>query len=137
MRCTEFVPKENNGILNFPNRNYDMMTFQQWNSEKILTGIPGICNRIGIPLPMGVTEIGTENLNSQPSLAESLTYSLEGCHIDLNIALDDIDRLIYTVCKGGDLLEPWFQPIAVAQRWNALTKITVWLGVRGHGKAIV
>jgi hypothetical protein len=35
--------------------------------RKILTGIFGIKNGIGIPLPMGVPEIGTENRNSQPS----------------------------------------------------------------------
>jgi hypothetical protein len=34
--------------------------------KKILTGIFGIKNGIGIPLPMGVPEIGTENQNSQP-----------------------------------------------------------------------
>jgi hypothetical protein len=26
-------------------------------------------------------------------------------------------------------LAPWFQPIAVAQRWNASTKMMVWSGV--------
>jgi hypothetical protein len=35
--------------------------------KKNPTGIFGIENEIGIPLPMGVPEIGTENWNSQPS----------------------------------------------------------------------
>jgi hypothetical protein len=35
--------------------------------KNFLTGILGIVNWIGIPLPMGVPEIGTKNWNSQPS----------------------------------------------------------------------
>jgi hypothetical protein len=36
--------------------------------KNFLTGIFGIKNGIGIPLPMGVPEIGTKNWNSQPRL---------------------------------------------------------------------
>jgi hypothetical protein len=36
--------------------------------KKNLTRILGIEKGIGIPLPMGVPEIGTKNRNSQPSL---------------------------------------------------------------------
>ncbi len=39
---------------------------RHWNFKKKLTGIFGIENGIGIPLAMGVPEIGTENWNSQP-----------------------------------------------------------------------
>jgi hypothetical protein len=42
--------------------------------KKIPTGIFGIENRIGIPLPMGVPEIGTKNWNSQPSNKAKLYY---------------------------------------------------------------
>jgi hypothetical protein len=45
--------------------------------KKILTGIFGIKNGIGIPLPMGVPEIGTKNWNSQPS--HNLMLSVKGC----------------------------------------------------------
>jgi hypothetical protein len=42
------------------------------------TGIVGIKNGIGIPLPMGVPEIGTENWNSQPR-PERIDYRFVGC----------------------------------------------------------
>ncbi len=51
----------------FRNRNSNFSIFQQRNSKKNLTGIFGIKNGIGIPLSMGVPEIGTKNWNSQPS----------------------------------------------------------------------
>jgi hypothetical protein len=41
----------------------------EFEQKKNSTGIFGIENGIGIPLPMGVPEIGTENWNSQPRLA--------------------------------------------------------------------
>ncbi len=50
----------------FSNWNSDLMTFQQQNSKINPTRIPWICNGIGIQLLMGISEIGTENLNSQP-----------------------------------------------------------------------
>jgi hypothetical protein len=40
--------------------------------KKILTGIFGIENGIGILLTMGVPEIGTKNWNSQPSFMDIL-----------------------------------------------------------------
>jgi hypothetical protein len=43
------------------------MTFKQQYSKQFPTGISGIKNGIGIPLPMGVPEIGTKNFNFQPS----------------------------------------------------------------------
>jgi hypothetical protein len=45
--------------------------------KKIPTGIFGIKNGIGIPLPIGVPEIGTKNQNSQPSFIEAQGYSVE------------------------------------------------------------
>jgi hypothetical protein len=45
--------------------------------KKNPTGIFGIEHRIGIPLTMGVPEIGTKNRNSQPSNAEILTIALQ------------------------------------------------------------
>jgi hypothetical protein len=43
--------------------------------KTIPTGIFGIENGIGIPLTMGVPEIGTKNQNSQPSLLTELHIS--------------------------------------------------------------
>jgi hypothetical protein len=68
--------------LEFWNQNSDFLIFQQQNSKKNPTKIFGIKNRIGIPLPMEVPEIGTKNQNYQPSYAsgkgrtESLKASL-------------------------------------------------------------
>ncbi len=53
----------------FWNRNSDFLTLQTSEFKRyFLTGIFGIKNGIGIPLTMGVPEIGTKNWNSQPSL---------------------------------------------------------------------
>ncbi len=52
----------------FWNRNSNFLTLQTSEFKKYFpTGIFGIQNGIGIPLSMGVPEIGTENWNSQPS----------------------------------------------------------------------
>ncbi len=63
-----------NSYVNFffgiPNFGIGIPISRFFNSEihkKILTGIFGIENGIGIPLPMGVPEIGTKNWNPQPS----------------------------------------------------------------------
>ncbi len=74
MRCTEFLR------IKFP---------EFWMSQnKILIGwlfnseiwkktwMPGIQNRIGILLPMGVPEIGTKNQNSQPRANAALPFAL-------------------------------------------------------------
>jgi hypothetical protein len=51
----------------FQNRNSNFLTLQTSEFEKkIPIGIFGIENGIGIPLTMGVPEIGTKNWNSQP-----------------------------------------------------------------------
>jgi hypothetical protein len=63
-----------NSYVNFfeiPNFGIGIPISQFFNStiqKKIPTGIFGIKNGIGIPLPMGVPEIGTKNQNSQPSI---------------------------------------------------------------------
>ncbi len=67
MRRTDFLCQKITSIPNFANQNSNLMTFQKGKSKKNPKGIPGIENRIGIPLPMGVPEIGTKNWNSQPS----------------------------------------------------------------------
>ncbi len=52
----------------FQNRNSNFLTLQTSGLKKYFpTRIFGIKNRIGIPLTMGVPEIGTKNRNSQPS----------------------------------------------------------------------
>jgi hypothetical protein len=67
MRRNEFLRKQITRITNFANRNSDFLTFQKLEfQKKNLTGIFGIGNRIGIPLPIGVPEIGTKNWDSQP-----------------------------------------------------------------------
>jgi hypothetical protein len=67
MRHSEFLHKQITGIPNFANRNSNFLTFQTSKfQKKNLTGISGIKNGIGIPLLMGVPEIGTKNWNSQP-----------------------------------------------------------------------
>ena len=68
-RRTEFLHKEITGILNVANRNSGFLTLQTSEFQiKIPTVIFEIENEIGIPLTMGVPEIGTKNRNSQPSL---------------------------------------------------------------------
>jgi hypothetical protein len=67
IRCSAFLRKQITGIPNFANRNSNFLTFQTSEFKRNHpTGISGIKNRIGIPLPMGVPEIGTKNWNSQP-----------------------------------------------------------------------
>jgi hypothetical protein len=62
-RCSEFLRKHSN----FANWNSDFLIFSDIRiKKKKPTGISGIKNGIGIPLPMGVPEIGTKNWNSQP-----------------------------------------------------------------------
>jgi hypothetical protein len=69
IRRTDFLRKETTGILNIPNWKPDFLTLQTSEfQKKNPTGIFRIENRIGIPLTMGVPEIGTKNRNSQPSL---------------------------------------------------------------------
>jgi hypothetical protein len=69
MRCIEFLrlffSEFQISELEFGFTNFSTAEF-----KKNLTGIFGIKNRIGIPLPMGVSEIGTKNWNSQPRLEE-------------------------------------------------------------------
>ncbi len=63
-------------ISEFWNRNSDFSIFQQRNSIKFFpTGIFGIGNGSGIPLPMGVLEIRTKNWNSQPRFLGGLRHS--------------------------------------------------------------
>jgi hypothetical protein len=68
MRCIEFLclffSEFQISELEFQFLDFSKAEFEKKNP----TGIFGIKNRIGIPLPMGVPEIGTENWNSQPSL---------------------------------------------------------------------
>ncbi len=77
MRCTEFLGYY---FLEFQilESEFQFVNFQQRNSKKNLTGIFEIKNGIGIPLPMGVPEIGTKNQNSQPrpTTPQSLTHDL-------------------------------------------------------------
>ncbi len=55
--------------------------FISWLQKKNPTKISGIKNGIGILLPMGVPEIGTENQNFQPSLKRTtwVGYSKDVC----------------------------------------------------------
>ncbi len=55
------------GILNFGIGIHISRFFNSGIRKKKSTGIFGIENGIGILLPMGIPEIGTENRNSQPS----------------------------------------------------------------------
>jgi hypothetical protein len=55
--------------------------------KKNPTGIFGIENGIGIPLPMGVPEIGTENRNSQPTSQEGI--------VDLQKFIFDAQYVLY------------------------------------------
>jgi hypothetical protein len=72
IRHTEFLRKEITGILSITNRNSNFLTLQTLGfQKKNPTGIFRIKNKIGIPLTMGVAEIGTKNWNSQPRLAFS------------------------------------------------------------------
>ncbi len=66
------------GIPKIANRNSNFLTLQKSEfQKKTLTGIFGIVNGIGMPPPMGVPEIGTENWNSQPRLSlEQYRYLL-------------------------------------------------------------
>jgi hypothetical protein len=45
---------------------FRLLEFSTAEFKKNPTGISGIKNGIGIPLPMGVPEMGTKNQNSQP-----------------------------------------------------------------------
>jgi hypothetical protein len=66
MRGSEFLRKKFTGTPNIPNQNYNFLTFQASEFQKIIqTRIYGIKNGIGILLTMGVPEIGTKNRNSQ------------------------------------------------------------------------
>jgi hypothetical protein len=66
IRRTEFLRKEITGIPNIANQNSNFLTLQTLEFKKKSTVIFGIKNGIGIPLTMGVPEIGTKNRNSQP-----------------------------------------------------------------------
>ncbi len=69
IRRTEFLRKEITGIPNVANQNSNFLTLQTAEfQKKNPTGIFGIKHGIGIPLTMGVPEIGTKNWNSQPSI---------------------------------------------------------------------
>jgi hypothetical protein len=69
IRRTEFLRKEITGIPIIANRNSNFLTLQTSEfQKKNPAGIFGIENGIGIPLTMGVPEIGTKNWNSQPRL---------------------------------------------------------------------
>jgi hypothetical protein len=66
MRCIEFLRLF---FFRIPNFRIGIPICRFFNSgirEKFSTGIFGIKNGIGIPLPMGVPEIETENWNFQP-----------------------------------------------------------------------
>jgi hypothetical protein len=79
IRHTEFLRKQNTGILNIANQNSNFRTLQTSKFQKqIPTGIFGIKHGIGITLPMGVAEIGTKNWNSQPSSLVPRVYPREG-----------------------------------------------------------
>jgi hypothetical protein len=78
IRHTEFLRKEITGIPNIANRNSDFLILQTWNVKKIPTRIFGIKNGIGIPLTMGVPEIGTKNWNSQPRLGWEIRSEFHG-----------------------------------------------------------
>jgi hypothetical protein len=68
IRRSEFLCKQITGIPNIAYWNSNFLTLQTLEFQKIiLTFIFGIKNGIGIPLTMGVPEIGTENWNFQPS----------------------------------------------------------------------
>jgi hypothetical protein len=65
----------------FWNRNSNFPTLQTSEFEKNFpTRIFGTVNRIGIPLPMGVPEIGTKNQNSQPSYLRFASILISLCH---------------------------------------------------------
>jgi hypothetical protein len=84
IRRNEFLRKQITGIPNIANRNLNFLTLQTSEfQKKIPTRIFGIKNGIGIPLPMGVPEIETENWNSRPRL-EGFTYATA---LDLNMGI--------------------------------------------------
>ncbi len=66
---------------------------------------------------------------SFPRLAKPHTRRFESGLIDLAVDLDDVDLTSGAVGKCGDLPDVWFQPIVVAQWWNASMLMMVWLGV--------
>jgi hypothetical protein len=62
MRCSQFLRKQITRIPNFANRNSNFSDFPDIGiSKQNPTGISGIRNGIGIPLPMGVPGNGTKN----------------------------------------------------------------------------
>ncbi len=64
----------------FRNRNSNFSIFQQRSLINFFPiGIFGIGNGSGIPLPMGVPEIGTKNRNSQPSKADLPSIVKNNC----------------------------------------------------------
>jgi hypothetical protein len=76
MRSSEFLRKQTTRIPNIANLNSNFLTLQTLEFQKnISTGIFGIKNRLGIPLTMGVPEIGTKNQNSQPRPMLTTTYA--------------------------------------------------------------
>ncbi len=84
------------GILNFGIRIPISWFFNSGIKKKIPTRIFGIKNRIRVPLPIGVPEIGTKNWNSQPRCGRFATYVLlcqeeykewNGVHLQLQLGL--------------------------------------------------
>jgi hypothetical protein len=59
MRSNEFLCQDITRIPNFANKNSNFSDFPEIGIK--MTRISGIRSRIGIPLPMGVPEIGTKN----------------------------------------------------------------------------
>ncbi len=73
MRCIEF-PRLFFSEFQISESEFQFLNFSTAEFEKNFpTGIFGIENRMGIPLPMGVPEIRTKNWNSQPSYILTVT----------------------------------------------------------------
>ncbi len=68
MRHTEFLRKQITRIPKIANQSSDFLTLQTLRFQKNPTGIFKIKRKIGIPLSMGVPEIGTKNQSSQPRI---------------------------------------------------------------------
>ncbi len=83
MRCIEFLCNPKFGKSNLGIGIPIWWILNSRIQKKNPTGISGIGNRIGIPLPVGVPEIGTKNWNSQPSPSQKSCTCTNALHLDL------------------------------------------------------
>jgi hypothetical protein len=83
------------GIPKIANRNSNFLTLQKLKfQKKNPTVIFGIENGSGIPLPMGVPEIGTKNWNSQPNCQRPYSILMKSADLLLMLPTENFPHVL-------------------------------------------